>query len=83
MEAGPVLAAAVVPEHRAIVRDFVRNIREKLPASQLLAPAAEGLAPLELGHAMLLSAVRHAPVELPVEEGAYEKFLESKRGPRW
>ena len=79
LEAGPVLPAAVLPEHKAIVRDFVRNIREKLPAAQLLAPAAEDLAPLELGHAMLLSAVRHAPVELPVAEGAYEEFLESKR----
>jgi predicted dehydrogenase len=58
--------------HRVVVQNFVDAIRKGTP---LLAPAAEGLASLELANAMLLSSVTKQAVELPLSARRYAALL--------
>ncbi len=80
-EPPPTLPAPELPEHKAITRDFVEALRHGRTSDSLLAPAAEDLAALELGHAILLSAVERRALDLPLPPGAYESFLASRRAP--
>jgi predicted dehydrogenase len=59
-------------QHVGILRNFVAAI---LDGADLLAPAAEGLASVELANAMLLSGLRQTTVALPLEAAEYEAFL--------
>lgn len=56
--------------HRATIQNFVNAIRRGTP---LVAPAREALASLELANAMLLSAVRRRPIELPLDTNAFAR----------
>lgn len=62
-------------QHIAILQNFTEAITEGKP---LIAPAAEGLLSVELANAMLLSAFKDRPVELPLDGAVYEKVLQRK-----
>jgi predicted dehydrogenase len=61
-------------EHARMLQNFVDAILEGAP---LIAPAAEGMASVELANAMLLSALEGQTVELPLDAAAYERKLEA------
>jgi predicted dehydrogenase len=62
-------------QHNEILVNFTAAILDGVP---LIAPAAEGLAALELANAMLLSTWTKQTVELPLDGAAYEKWLKRK-----
>lgn len=68
--------AALEFPHRELIRDFVDAILERRAP---IAPAAEGLHSLELANAIVLSADRGAPVDLPLAGTAYPRFLAARR----
>jgi predicted dehydrogenase len=59
--------------HKMVVENFAAAIRR---GEELIAPAEEGLESVLLGNAILQSAFDHAPVELPMDEEAFEGTLE-------
>lgn len=59
-------------QHAAVIRNFVDAILDGVPP---VAPAAEGMASLELANAMLLSSLRRRPVDLPLDADAYARAL--------
>lgn len=71
------------PQHTGILQNFADAILKGTP---LIAPAAEGLASVELANAMLLSAFEGRTVSLPLDGTAYETVLKKKiassRGPK-
>ncbi|WP_052361783.1 Gfo/Idh/MocA family protein [Geminisphaera colitermitum] len=74
--------ATVEPHHRhgehaqhiALMSDFVTTILE--PGAPGLAPGADGIGSLELANAMLLSALEHRPVSLPLDAACYTARIE-------
>ena len=62
-------------QHVGILDNFVEAILDGAP---LIAPAAEGLASVELGNAMLLSTFEDAPVPLPMEAAHFARWLQKK-----
>ena len=62
-------------QHIAILRNFSDAIREGRP---LIAPAAEGLLPVELANAMLLSTFEDRAIDLPLDSAPYEMWLARK-----
>ncbi len=60
--------------HRRVIENFARAIRQGEP---LIAPGAEGLESVLLGNAILFSSLSGAAVEIPMDEGAYERKLEA------
>lgn len=62
-------------QHLGVLKNFVAAILDREP---LLAPAAEGLASVELANAMLLSTFENRPVDLPLDGAAYEARLKEK-----
>ena len=58
--------------HRAVTENFVRAV---LDGEELVAPADEGLASVELINGMLLSGMRGRPVDLPTDRSAYDALL--------
>ena len=73
------VAAGPVPEHKGIVEDFVKTIREGRGSAELLAPGAEGLYGLELSNAMLMAGLTREAVDLPLDGEAFEAFLDGRR----
>lgn len=61
-------------QHVGILRNFTAAIRGGAP---LIAPAAEGIAAVELANAMLLSLLDDATVALPIDPAAYAKKLQA------
>ncbi|MFA9477648.1 Gfo/Idh/MocA family protein [Phycisphaerales bacterium AB-hyl4] len=61
------------PGHRGITENFINAI---LHGEKLIAPAAEGILGLELGNAMLMSGLKHQPVDLPTDRNAFEGVLQ-------
>ena len=59
-------------QHVGILRNFADAILDGAP---LVAPAAEGIASVELANAMILSGLQGRAVELPLDAAAYEAFL--------
>jgi len=59
--------------HQVIAQNFVNAVLRDEP---LIAAGEDGLRQLELGNAMLMSALTRQPVELPVDADAYEQFLQ-------
>lgn len=59
-------------QHREILQNFVDAIRGK---AKLIAPAAEGIHSVELGNAMLYSALLDKPVDVPIDGKAFERKL--------
>ena len=66
-----------MPSHVNITRNFVDAILHDAP---LIVPAPEGLNSLMLGNAIILSAHRRQPVDLPLDGDAYEALLEKLIG---
>ncbi len=62
-------------QHVEILRNFVGAILDRSP---LIAPAAEGLASVELANAMLMSTFTNQPIDLPIDAAAYERLLKKK-----
>ncbi len=77
------IPARTEDKHAAILRDWVRVIRE---GGTLLAPGTDGIRGLTLSNAMHLSAWRGEPVSLPLDEEAYRQALRERiaasTGPR-
>ncbi len=59
-------------QHLAILENFVAAILDGAP---LIAPAREGVGAVELANAILWSAGRQAPVELPLDAAGYAAHL--------
>jgi predicted dehydrogenase len=62
--------------HAAIVRNVARAI---LYGESLISPGPEAIRSLELADAVLLSGHEHRPVDLPVDRGAYDAFIEAMK----
>lgn len=71
-EVVPVAADGHGGQHVEIITNFVDAI---LDGAALIAPAAEGIASVELANAILLSAWRKQPVSLPIDGAEYAKEL--------
>ena len=63
------------PQHTGILKNFVAAIRDGTP---LIAPAAEGLASVELANAMLLSAFDGRRVTFPIDAALYAERLQER-----
>jgi len=63
------------PQHTGILKNFVEAIRHNEP---LIAPAAEGLASVELANAMLMSAFENRRVTWPIDARAYAARLQER-----
>ena len=61
-------------QHAGILKNFVRAIRHGDP---LIAPAADGLASVELANAIIMSAVEDRTVTLPMSAPRYTRLLAS------
>jgi predicted dehydrogenase len=62
-------------QHNEILQNFVDAI---LGGRELIAPATEGIHSVELGNAILYSALNDETVEMPLDSAAYERFLKKK-----
>jgi predicted dehydrogenase len=63
-----------LPEgHQVVHQNFVNAV---LKGEELIATGADGLRQLELGNAMLMSALTRRPVDMPIDGDEYEKFLQ-------
>lgn len=62
-------------QHVGIIRNFVDAIRE---GTELVAPAHEGAASVELANAMLQSSAENRWVDLPLDGGQYEALLKKR-----
>lgn len=61
--------------HRAVTEQFVQVVLKDSPNTALIAPGPEGIRSLEMGNAMLMSALTGKPVNLPVDGDAYDAFI--------
>lgn len=68
----PIQASPSIGEHERVTRDFVNAVLNKKP---LLAPGEEGIRGLEIGNAMLMSAMQRRGVDLPIDGAAYDQLL--------
>lgn len=64
------------PAHSIVLQRWIDVIRGDRPNSDLLAEGTEGVHGLEIGNAMLMSALTRRPVELPVDGAAYDRFID-------
>ena len=69
----PVYGGGPGSEHEKITRNFLGAILRNTP---LLAPGEEGVRGLEIGNAMLLSAMKHRSVELPLDGDEYDALIQ-------
>ena len=69
----PVGRAAEGSEHKRVTTNFVNSILDGTP---LLAPGEEGVRGLEIGNAMLMSAMTGVRVDLPIDGDAYDALIE-------
>lgn len=60
-------------QHRDIVEDFANAI---INDNQVMAPAPEGINSLEIGNAMLLSAIKDKTVKLPMDSREFAQELQ-------
>ncbi len=60
-------------QHRDIIEDFADAIIED---RQVMAPAPEGVNSLEIGNAMLLSAIKNKTIELPMDSNEFAVELQ-------
>ncbi len=59
-------------EHERITRNFIDALQKGTP---LLSPGQEGVKGLELGNAMLMSAMQKRGVDLPIDGEAYDQLI--------
>lgn len=71
----PVLISENVNQHAVIMSNFVDAILGNAP---LIAPAADGLASLDIANAMLLSTWKNRAVKLPLNREQYQEHLNEK-----
>ncbi|MFC1976458.1 Gfo/Idh/MocA family protein [Chloroflexota bacterium] len=62
------------PGHKLIIENFAKAI---LKGEELIAPAVEGINSVMLGNAIMLSSFLNKTVDIPIDEGAYEKKLQA------
>ncbi|HVS69750.1 MAG TPA: Gfo/Idh/MocA family oxidoreductase [Phycisphaerae bacterium] len=62
-------------EHALLLENFVTVIQKNLPNDALIAPGPEGLHSLELGNALLQSALTRTPIALPLNAQSFDTFL--------
>jgi len=77
----PAMEAKVVLEeresgHAAVIRNFARAILYNEP---LITPGVEGIWSVEFINALILSGKRGEPVDIPVDRGEYEAFIEEMK----
>ncbi len=68
----PYKSAPNMMEHERITRNYVSAILNDTP---MLAPGEEGVHGLEIGNAMLMSAIRRRGVDLPINGDEYDQLL--------
>ena len=68
----PIPRAPATGEHERMTRNFIKAI---LTDSPMLGPGEEGVRGLEIGNAMLMSAMRRTGIDLPIDGTAYEALL--------
>lgn len=61
-----------IGEHERITRNFVSAIQN---GTALISPGEEGVRGLEIGNAMLMSAMQKRGIDLPIDGAAYEQLL--------
>jgi predicted dehydrogenase len=59
-------------EHERVTRNFISAVLKGTP---LLAPGEEGVRGLEIGNAMLMSAMQKRGVDLPIDGDAYDQLI--------
>ncbi|HVX85421.1 MAG TPA: Gfo/Idh/MocA family oxidoreductase [Phycisphaerae bacterium] len=64
-------------EHALLLENFLTVIAKNLPNDALIAPGPEGLHSLELGNALLQSALSRTPITLPLNAQSFDTFLDS------
>lgn len=62
--------------HKGITQNFINAILRDEP---LIAPGMDGARALELGSAMQMAGINRTPVELPLDAGAHDRFLEEMK----
>jgi predicted dehydrogenase len=60
-------------QHRDIIEDFANAI---INDTEVMAPAAEGINSLEIGNAMLLSALKNKTIEMPMDSAEFAVELQ-------
>jgi predicted dehydrogenase len=65
-------APAAWGEHERVMRNFISAIVDGTP---LLAPGSEGARGLEIGNAMLMSAMQKRGVDLPIDGAAFDQLV--------
>jgi predicted dehydrogenase len=68
----PYKSAPNMGEHERVTRNFISAVLKGTP---LLAPGNEGVRGLEIGNAMLMSAMQKRGVDLPIDGAAYDQLL--------
>ena len=61
------------PGHRIIIQNFANAI---LHGEPVIVPATEGIKSVSIGNAIMLSSFQGKPVDLPLDEDAYEARLQ-------
>lgn len=64
-----------VNQHATVMNNFVAAIIQN---EELIAPAAEGLASLDIANAMLLSTWKNTEISLPLNRNEYHQYLNEK-----
>ena len=59
-----------------MTQNFVNAVLKDEP---LIAPGIDGLKELELGNAIAMAALTRKTVELPLDAGAYDRFLDDMK----
>ena len=59
-------------EHERMTRNFIKAVRT---GSEMLGPGVEAVRGLEIGNAMLMSAMQRRGVDLPIDGVAYDQLL--------
>jgi hypothetical protein len=62
--------------HKVVTQNFVDAVLKDEP---LIAPGIDGLKELELGNAIAMAALTRKAVELPLDSGEYDRFLEEMK----
>jgi len=75
MHEQPVEVPGAPNGHAIVTRDFAHAIMEDRPP---LAPASEGIAPVELAAAIIFSSHKGKTIPLPLSRAAYTRFLKEK-----
>ncbi|MEM1097813.1 MAG: Gfo/Idh/MocA family oxidoreductase [Planctomycetota bacterium] len=64
------------PDHQPVTENFIETIAKGGTQADLIAPATEGIAGLELGNAMLMAGLTQQTVNIPTDRAAYDALLE-------